>query len=238
VIVLDGASEPDPTDRNGGWYAEVLGRQIQECLLDRPVHDLAGTLGAAIRHVADQYGLRRGGPSATVSIVRWDTSFIEALVLGDSSVVALNRRGTVVDLVDHRLREVARQERLAFDDLVDAVELHLAWQALVAAEREARNRPGGYWIAETDPKAATEALRGLWQLSDITAVLVVTDGVTVGVDDYGIPATWADAIAVAERDPGELVNLIHDTEASDPNCVKWPRSKRHDDKAVALVQFG
>jgi len=30
---------------------------------------------------------------------------------------------------------------------------------------------------------------------------------------------------------------VHDTEAGDPDGRRWPRSKRHDDKALAVIEF-
>jgi hypothetical protein len=65
----------------------------------------------------------------------------------------------------------------------------------------------------------------------------MSDGVADGVDVYGIPADWHAAIATSTQDLDRLVQLVHDAEDTDPECTRWPRSKRHDDKAASLVLF-
>jgi len=74
VIVLDGASHPEPGSRDGGWYAETLGR-ARHPLVPKPDLDLTKALARAIHAVATRHDPRPGAaPSSTVSIVRWDTT--------------------------------------------------------------------------------------------------------------------------------------------------------------------
>jgi hypothetical protein len=236
VIILDGASQPDPSEHDGGWLADTLGREVCQHLAgDR---DLALILGRAIGAVAQRYGLNPGSsPLTTVSIVRWDADTVDVLVLGDSPVVALGRDGRVREVRDERLHRIPVPE-LSEDGPGFGFDHRDWWRWIVDAERAHRNRPGGYWIGEAVPDAAAHAVRVKWNRRDLAAVLVMTDGVAKGVDDYGVPPDWPAAFTVASNDPGHLVDLVHDTEADDPDGTRWPRSKRHDDKAVALVQFG
>ena len=68
--------------------------------------------------------------------------------------------------------------------------------------------------------------------------MLATDGVTIGIDTYGTPPTWPDALAlVEEHGAAALLDVIHETEDTDPDARRWPRSKRHDDKALAVVAF-
>jgi hypothetical protein len=70
------------------------------------------------------------------------------------------------------------------------------------------------------------------------AVLVATDGLTAGVDRYLQPPTWSDALAlVDEHGPEILIDIVHRAEATDSTGAYWPRSKPHDDKALAAVLF-
>lgn len=236
VIVLDGASEPTATHHDGGWYAETLGRQLRDQLHADPAQDLRDLVAEAIRQLVERYRLVPGGPSSTVSIVRWDANRVHALALGDSPIVVATTDGQLFRLVDHRLDGIALEERLRLRD-VDQDREQTAWQELVVAERAARNTPGGYWIAEASPEAAEHALCASWKVDEVRSVLVMTDGVAVGVDQYHVPERLSDAITLAQNDPGDLVDLVHDTEAHDPDRTRWPRAKRHDDKAAALVEF-
>ncbi|MBT8225038.1 MAG: protein phosphatase 2C domain-containing protein [Dactylosporangium sp.] len=243
VIVLDGASQPNPDAHDGGWLADTLGSQLRDRLIAEPLTaDLGAVLAQAIDGVARRYALVPGrGPSSTISIVRWnDTDMIDVLVLGDSPVVALARTGRLRQVRDDRLAQVAPAERQALRDTRPGqfgFDRPHQWQALVEAQRRQRNTPGGYWIAEADPEAAAHAVRARWNTRDIVAVLAMTDGVANGVDRYQTPDNWHTALTLARRSPTDLVNLVHDTELTDPDGTRWPRSKRHDDKALALIEF-
>jgi serine/threonine protein phosphatase PrpC len=239
LVVLDGASQPEASDRDGGWLADTLGRELAERLRQRG-DDLDQILADAIASVAKRHNLQPGAaPSTTVSIVRWDDDGADVLVLGDSPVIALTRDGELRQVRDNRLRQVARHQRqqlnragpgFGFDD-------RHQWHNLTNAERTQRNQPGGYWIAEATPEAAAHAMRDRWDTQDLAAILMMTDGVSAGVDRYRQPAEWRTAVDMALADPALLVDLVHDTEAKDPNGTRWPRSKRHDDKALAVIEF-
>jgi hypothetical protein len=241
VIVLDGASQPDQPERNGGWLAEQVGSRLHRGLLDSPRVDLSDLLGIAIREVAADFGLVPGAaPSTTVSIVRWNAECIDALVLGDSPVIAITRTWRPIQVRDDRLSRVASAERQALrranGSNVDRARVQ-AWTALVEAQRRSRNQPGGYWIAEASPEAAQHSIRATWRRHELVHVLVMTDGVANGVDRYGLLPDWAAACRIAVSNPAALVDLVHEAEEGDANGTRWPRSKTHDDKAIAVISF-
>jgi hypothetical protein len=57
VIVLDGATQPIPLERSGGWYADQLGRALTNELEADPFVDLAHLLGRSIATIARRYDL-------------------------------------------------------------------------------------------------------------------------------------------------------------------------------------
>ena len=237
VIVLDGASQPEPSTRDGGWYAEVLGSTLYYQLSRKPEADLKNLLSAAITTVVDRYDLQPGtSPSSTVSVLRWGER-VDVLVLGDSPVVALTANDEINMIRDDRLRRIGRVEREQLAHAGFSSDHHVRWRQLVDAERAMRNQPEGYWIAEAVPDAAAHAHCAQWDAEDLAAVLVMTDGVSAGVDRYGLVAHWQAAFAVARPDPSRLVDMVHSAELGDPDGVRWRRSKRHDDKAVVLAEF-
>jgi hypothetical protein len=100
------------------------------------------------------------------------------------------------------------------------------------------NRPGGYWIAEANPDAGHCAIVRRWPIDSVSAVLVVTDGVSTGVEDYHVLPSWPAALNLSRRQGlAGLLQTIHQAEARDPHGRRWPRPKTHDDKAAALVDF-
>lgn len=234
VIVLDGASHPTPTARDGGWIAEQIGRELRSRLATDPEADLQLAVAGAIAAVADTHKLRAGeSPSTTVSIARWTEDTLDVLVLCDSPVIVIDRSDTVHEIRDDRLRTVNDQ----LDRPAGFADNRSAWHRFLTQQREYRNVPGGYWVAEADPTAARHAVTATWPIADVAAVLAVTDGVSRGPDTYGVPDGWLEVYRLAAQDPAAAIDAVHDAERSDPDGHRWPRSKRHDDKALAMVRF-
>lgn len=235
AIVLDGASHPDPATLDGRWIADQLGEELRSRLTSDPAIDLRSALRDAIVTVARCHDLTPGeSPSTTVNIVRWSDDTVDVLVLCDSPVVLVDRAGKTHELRDDRLRDVndgiGRPAGYRNENPDD-------WRTFVDLQSRQRNKVGGFWVAEADPDAAEHAVTAGWPLSDVAGVLAMTDGVSRGVDKYGIPPTWRQAYELATTDPALLVDAVHQAELTDPNGSRWPRSKRHDDKALGVIQF-
>jgi hypothetical protein len=233
VMVLDGATHPDPTARDGGWIAEQIGHQLHTRLTDDPQVELTVAIADAIATVAHSHGLTPGAaPSTTISIARWDHDTVDVLVLCDSPVVVIDKAGNAHEVRDDRLRQVSGQVDRPVGYLTDQDR-----RALVAHQEQQRNKPGGYWVAEANPDAAYHAITGSWPLDEVTAVLVMTDGVSKAVDTYGLGPSRLDLYQLAHHNPARVIDTIHEAEHSDPYGTRWPRSKQHDDKALAVVSF-
>jgi hypothetical protein len=242
VIMLDGATTLRQGMRSGGWYAAELAGGLAGRLSAAPDIDLADVLAASIRALARDRGLEPGNsPSSTVALVRWDERAVEALVLGDSPVVTFARRGPEV-LSDTRLAEVPRTGP-SYRELLKSGggygENHeVALRSAASAMDYWRNREGGFWVAEADPDAAYEARRARWPRSQVRAVLMATDGVSCGVDDYRIFPDWAAVLNLAiARGAPAVLNMVRDAERSDPDGARWPRPKPHDDQALVVLDF-
>lgn len=241
VILLDGATALRPEARGGGWYAGELGQQLADRLTARPGADLVEVLAAAIAAVAGAHDLVPGAaPSSTVAVLRWDEVTVDALVLGDSPVVV--RTGAGVDvLADDRLATLPRRgggyrSRLRSGAGFDADHV-AALRASAGVVGEWRNRDGGFWVAEADPAAARRAVRRSWPRAEVRAALVASDGVSCGVDDYRLFG-WSEVFDLAaRRGPEAVLAAVRDAERADPDGRRWPRPKRHDDQALAVVDF-
>ncbi|ASU80352.1 hypothetical protein CDG81_21095 [Actinopolyspora erythraea] len=243
VAVLDGATSLRPTERTGGWYAAELAAALRPHLDSPAEPDLAESLEAAIAEVSTAHGLSPGdSPSSTVSVLRWNERLVEALVLADSPVVVFT--GSGVDAVtDDRLdalrtpgndghREWLRDGG-GFDE-----RHHRELRAAVDATGRWRNVEGGFWVAEADPRAAHRAIRRDWPREAVRSALLASDGVSCGVDQYGSYRDWRGLLEHARTEsPGAVLERIRAAERSDPDGRRWPRPKRHDDQALAVVEF-
>lgn len=242
VAVLDGASSEWPSQRDGGWYAENLASELELAVADPAARsrELRSVLEEAISAVATRMGEDR--PSCTVGLARWDSDELELLILGDITAVVYLNNGELVVVTDERLDAVAPELRRAYKESLRAGNgfgrqhrSHLA--TLQAAQRSMRNIPGGYWIAEADPKAAGHAYRHTFPLPKVAALLVVTDGVSKAITQYQL-MDWRHVRTVVANDgPEELFDQICRAEELDPDGRRWPRGKQQDDKTLAFVTF-
>ncbi|AUI63074.1 protein phosphatase 2C domain-containing protein [Amycolatopsis sp. BJA-103] len=222
VVILDGATSPHPDLPPGGWYASLLVRSLSQALSAEPEADLAALLAGSIADVARREGLEPGhSPSSTVSIARWTDDTVDGLVLADSPIIAFGPSGAD-PLTDDRLAT-----------LRDSGQLRTG-----ADVRAKRNAPGGFWVAEAEPKAATEAVRRSWPRSEVEALLLATDGVAIGVDEYGLFG-WPEVLAMSrKRGPDAVLDAVRTAEKQDPDGERWPRAKRHDDQLLVVVELG
>jgi hypothetical protein len=241
VVVLDGATTLRADLKSGGWYAAELAGRIAGRLTAAPEADLADLLAGSIRALARESGLRPGSsPSSTVAMLRWDDRVVDALVLGDTPVIAFGPNGPEV-LADERLATLPR--RGGYRDRLSAgggygAEHVAALRSAGASMDSLRNQDGGFWVAEADPDAAYEARRARWPLAGLRSVLMATDGVACGVDDYRIFSDWTAVLDLAmSRGAPAVLDLVRDAERSDPHGTRWPRPKPHDDQALVLLDF-
>ncbi|MGY5209393.1 hypothetical protein [Nocardia gipuzkoensis] len=109
--------------------------------------------------------------------------------------------------------------------------------ALQQAEQLHRNELDGYWIASTDPLAAHHAVTFTCGAQPLQWVVLATDGAVDGLASVGL--SWQQ-VATAAGAP-ELLNLLRQAaeweSGVDPHGLLRPRSKRHDDKTIAVVRF-
>jgi len=93
----------------------------------------------------------------------------------------------------------------------------------------------GYWIAAADPDAASRALTLTLPTTAAAWAVLATDGLVntarhLGLDDWP---------ALAHSGPAALARLLRHCQDweqhADPDGRQFPRSKRHDDKAIASL---
>jgi len=96
--------------------------------------------------------------------------------------------------------------------------------------RSLRNKPGGFWVASTEPKAAYHAVTGNVPLTPGIEVGLFTDGATRLIDVYGYD--WAGFFAsLRDLGPAGVINRVRDAERNKPH----PYGKRYDDATVVHV---
>lgn len=242
VGVLDGATSWLPQDpaHDGGWYARMLGGALAD-RLPGPGVPLVRVLSEAIAEVAARFALGpEHSPYSTAALVRWTSLELEALVLGDSPVVVEGRDGSIDSLLDDRLEPVGADIRASYRaHLRDGHGFDARLDALVASvqrvERTRRNQDDGFWVAGAQPDAAAHAFTRTWPIDEVRTVVVMSDGAAAAAAEYGLFG-WSELVDRVRSDgPAAVLEATHRAEESDKDGVRWPRTKRHDDKSVVVV---
>ncbi|MFE3288175.1 hypothetical protein ACFXJJ_34430, partial [Streptomyces sp. NPDC059233] len=221
------------------WYVAQLGGHLAGGLAehDRPLADgLADALERVARLHPECDLNNPGTPSATVAVLRERPGFFDHLVLADSPVV-LEGAGGISVLTDLRVDEVCQDLRVETEQFQTGTPEHRASVArLVAAQREIRNTPDGYWVAAAGPEAAFHALTGTVAADDVRSAAVMSDGVSRLVTEYQM-ASWEVVLDKLRADgPASVIRMVREVEATDPHGRRWPRYKAGDDAAIAFCQ--
>ena len=237
LIILDGATAFVPVPVSAQTYADDLGRRIASMLTDAPDADLIEVLAAAIKATAQAFDLSPDrSPSATVSVIRETGNGVDLLSLGDNTIVIGTEPPTTIldDRLDQLELSESRQYRERLRSGAGYDEDHAeTLRALQRRQIQARNQPGGYWIAESEPSAAEHAITQHYPPPGPHWFLAMTDGAAAHV-----PPEQASALT-SLRD-SELLALLErwqrwETEC-DPDGQQMPRAKRSDDKAIAVIR--
>ncbi|MFI9535437.1 protein phosphatase 2C domain-containing protein [Nocardia fusca] len=240
VVVLDGATSHDPDYPSAHEYVDFLGRELCGHLTSSS--DLSDILATAIESTAERLCLHPGGraPSSTVAIVRTDPDAIETLVLGDSSVVIGRSDGTQDVISDERLDALDFPESQLYLEHLRAghgynSDHFAALRSLQRKQREHRNKHHGYWIAEADPEAAYHSITRRYPADQVNWAVLATDGAVEPLTPLCV--SWEEVARLDDHGLAQLLARTHQWEAdTDPEGVQLPRSKRHDDKTIAIVQ--
>lgn len=222
AVVLDGATAPPGVEsgcvHDVAWLVSRLAAALTPRMITDPA-PLPDLLAAAIKEVRDAHSGtcdvgNPDSPSSTVALARYTDDTVECLVLADSPVLVRRRDGSIEVIEDDRIDHLAGGKPYTFQ--------------LV---REQRNRPGGFWVASTDPAAAYQAVTAT--VTDAREVVLLTDGVTRLVEDYG--RTWPDLFGtLASGGPSALIDEVRAAEVARPLEL----GKIHDDATALWTRLG
>lgn len=233
ALVLDGVSSYPVPDvgcqHTVPWFVGRLGLHLGYGLTTEPHKALPDLLADAIDRTTDEHGpgcdlTHPLTPASTVAMVRLADDRIDWLVLGDATVTWLMKDGTTEAVTDDRV------DRLR-DAPVIVADVRRYDPAFVA---KIRNQPEGFWVAAADRAAAYESLTGSLPRAQVSAVGLLTDGVTRLVERYDW--TWRDVFDRANLyGPRHLIEAVRQAESTDPDPGRW-RGKPHDD-ATAVIAY-
>jgi hypothetical protein len=242
AVVADGAGIPFGGCHHGvSWYAQQLGTQTLAALLAEPDRPLVEGLTAGISAVAALHAdtcdlTDPGTPCAAVGILRMGAERVDTLALSDVSIVVDLPDGPAVTC-DLSVEAFTGTETEAVAGMRFHAPDHAAALAqLIVRQTAIRKRADGWWVAAADPEAARHAQTASYPRREVRRAAVLTDGATRPVDQMRC-ATWPDLLDLLDTDgPAGLINYVRELERSDPDGVRYPRTKRHDDATVVMFR--
>ncbi|MCI2420262.1 protein phosphatase 2C domain-containing protein [Saccharopolyspora sp. K220] len=225
AFVLDGATAASGVDsgcvHDVRWLVRRLGGELAQRLAvsDETAPDvLAEAIQATGAAHADTCDLRNpSSPSTTVALLRLRGDDLEYLVLADSPIV-LDVAGEIRPIIDDRLEHLPSYT--------------------VEAVRELRNRPGGFWVASTEPAAAYQSVRDVVPVGEVRRAALLSDGASRYVERFGL-ADWAGLMDLVDQaGPAELLRRVRAAEQTEtPEERSRHRGKPHDDATALFVRF-
>ncbi|GAA3718669.1 protein phosphatase 2C domain-containing protein [Nonomuraea antimicrobica] len=222
AVLIDGAGIPGAESicRHGvAWYAHRLGGALLSLLAPvsplSPARSLTALLAEAIEQVTGDHRDTCDvadpiSPSATVAVLRLSDDLLEYLVLGDSLVVLDRADEAPLVVSDPREVLISRSYEPAIEAAVKGSD---EYHGLLRDLRAHRNRPGGFWVAKNDPRAADEAITGSRPISELTAAVLLSNGAGRIVDRFRL-TDWPEVMAVlASSGPAEIIRRVRRAEA-------------------------
>ncbi|MGW1406410.1 integrase [Streptomyces sp. NPDC002403] len=220
VVLIDGAGIPGTASvcRHGvAWYAGRLGSSLLGLLSHVPDRSLPALLAEAIEQVTDDHRdscdvADPVSPSAAVAVLRLSGERVDHLVLGDAFLVLDRVGGAPLVVSDPREPIISRPYASALGAVAEASD---EYHRILRDLRAHRNRPGGFWVAKDDPRAADEAVTGSCPASGLTGVALLSNGAGRIVDRFRL-VDWPGAMALlASSGPAEIVRRVRRAEARD-----------------------
>ncbi|MEV6369545.1 hypothetical protein AB0L86_21915 [Micromonospora musae] len=218
AVLVDGAGIPgaEAICRHGvAWYADRLGGNLLGLLTLVRDRSLPELLATAIEQVTEAHRdscevADPISPSAAVAVLRVSDGLVEHLVLGDAVLVLDRMQGTPLVVADPREVVISRSYQSAIEATAEGSDEH---HRLLRELRANRNRPGGFWVAKDDPRAADEAITGSCPAAELTGAVLLSNGASRIVDRFRL-ADWPEVLAVlASAGPAEIIRRVRRAEA-------------------------
>jgi hypothetical protein len=86
--------------------------------------------------------------------------------------------------------------------------------------------------ASTNPDAARNAYAATLPCDGLHGIALLSDGATRITDSYDVLSWPAMLAVIRDEGPAHLIGQVRAAEDSDPDCIRWPRSKDRDDATI------
>lgn len=183
-------------------------------------------------------------PSAGLALFRQREGRLEFFGLGDCVGVAVFPEGNRfvsldTNLVDLDNTVLEKMKRIHADTGMPILEAKTQCNDLLMANRQKRNRPGGYWVLDLFLDEGMQYAREFsWEMTGPVRVGTFSDGfaqLTELFDCYKGYGELFDAMQTTDLDT--MFETLCRVQDSDPLCDRYPRFKLRDDTSALWGVF-
>lgn len=249
VWLLDGATSLGPSRMAGtsdaAWFAHFVSDRLADTT--GSVHERLSVAIEAARAVYEAAGPLPDAPwampSAGAALMRREGDTLEIGVLGDVKVWLIAPDGAVTALPGGEVLEAldaAALERLvamrAEQGPIGLKAARTQLDPLLRDNRLKMNTAGGYWVLSLDKACLAGMQVTRVPVTGVHSVLMATDGFYDLWGAYGVPfAEVREGLKAGQGDA--LIERLRDIERADPEGLRYPRFKPHDDASWVLTEI-
>lgn len=174
--------------------------------------------------------------STFVAVIRLEDEIAQFFQIGDCLIIKINKNGEyklVTPYYNHDVNTLLLWKQLAkqgITNLWDSVKYH--------TDKVRREMNINYGTMNGEPEAINFFNIGEVPLKNIKSLILFTDGLFIPKEHPEKPEDW-DLFVKLYQESGlkGLLEYVRAIEKADPNCIKYPRFKQHDDVAAIGISF-
>ncbi|MBW5470765.1 hypothetical protein GPJ61_23400 [Brevibacillus formosus] len=248
--VIDGITSLIPYESaagqtGGAIAAELVKKQLEAMPEDVALHDFLGTINEALQEEMRQSGIdlekKEALWGAACAVVHVGDAHIEYAQLGDCMIFAVYDDDMVRPLTHTQVSHLeqaalAKWEEGINEGLCTRTELHERCMDILIHNRYQANGPGGYGVLNGDAACRDFIEYGRMNRVGVKALVLVTDGLFMPRALGGAQPRWEETVLPIvhkglQRYTDELIAL----ENNDPECIRYIRFKKSDDKTGMIL---
>ncbi len=229
----------DAEGRTGGYLASLAVRDAfseSAGTLEDAALEANSRVAAIMRDAGVDPSRKEGLWSSFGAVVRVGDDRIEYFGIGDCLILQILRDGPYVLQTQHINHDI--ESLRLWRQLAEKGETDL-WDRVKPVIDDVRRKMNvTYGALDGESEASRFFQHGAFDVSDIASLVLFTDGLFIPKEDPEAEEDWS-AFVDLYRTSGlkGLVGHVRALEDSDPQCVRFPRFKPHDDIAAIGIDF-
>jgi serine/threonine protein phosphatase PrpC len=250
--VIDGVSSlvpyTDEHNRTGGWIAANLVKSYFEQLTDG--EDLCRQVGIVNQLMREkmeaagvEFNKKESLWGAALALVKLHESSIQFVQTGDCMIFAVYANGKIRALTHPQTDHIEQHALKKWADgvrrgIATRAELYQLVKDDLIQNRHRSNQPDGYGVLNGEHAAVDYLEAGRINRANVKQLILLTDGLFMPSAKENVSFPWEETVTpIVENGLHAYADELLHLENSDPECLKYPRFKKSDDKTGMVIRF-